>query len=77
VTNTQLLVDNTTSIEVAPDRATARVASATEAPSTTAGYDYLGIIYRPEYAEPQILERVQECCFSILALESESVDPRP
>ena len=70
-------MDSTTSNEVAPDWATARVASATGAPSASAGYDYLGIIYRPEYAEPQNLERVQECCFGVLALESESVDPRP
>jgi len=75
------------------------------------GHDYLRIIYGPEYAEPQNLERlrrrslgakrslasrefalgvealerfvreeplrrVHECCFGVLALESEPVDPR-
>src|SRR5438445_408668 len=75
------------------------------------GRDYLRIIYGPEYAEPQNLERlrrrslgakrslasrefalgvealerfvrgeplrrVHECCFGVLALESEPVDPR-
>jgi protein phosphatase len=75
------------------------------------GHEYLRIIYGPEYAEPQNLERlrrrslgakrslasrefalgvealerfvreeplrrVHECCFGVLALESEPVDPR-
>jgi protein phosphatase len=75
------------------------------------GREYLRIIYGPEYAEPQNLERlrrrslgakrslasrefalgvealerfvrreplrrVHECCFGVLALESEPVDPR-
>ena len=75
------------------------------------GKEYLRIIYGPEYAEPQNLERlrersigakrslaarefalgaealerfvreeplrrVHECCFGVLALESEPVDPR-
>ena len=75
------------------------------------GLEYLRIIYGPEYAEPQNLERlrrrsvagkrslaarefglgieglerfvreeplrrVHECCFGVLALESEPVDPR-
>ena|SRR6476619_6335857 len=79
--------------------------------SKVRGYDYLRIIYGPEYAERQNLERlrrrslgakrslalrefalgvealerfvreeplrrVHECCFGVLALESEPVDPR-
>ena len=75
------------------------------------GHEYLRIIYGPEYAEPQNLERlrrrslgakrslasrefalgvealerfvreeplrrVHECCFGVLALESEPVNPR-
>jgi len=79
--------------------------------SKVRGHDYLRIIYGPEYAVPQNLERlrrrnlgakrslallefalgiealerfvreeplrrVHECCFGVLALESEPVDPR-
>jgi hypothetical protein len=51
-------------------------------PSTKVrGSGYLGVIYGPHYTEPanldrQPLWRVHKPVFAVLALESESVDPR-